>query len=208
MKKTLSPYLLVIALLAMNVLVAAQAPPPKAASPAPPAKAPVPSTPRISDAMVQSLLKAYDGASTQFLGLIKLEGDSAHVYVSSARQKIAKKGYDLAGTTGKYNPPADARKDILTVSCGDEDRADLFECLSLKVIAGGRTVKPLLYLPSNDVYVNGFGVKWRAKKVYAEYAIASLVDGFTVQYTDSANVQWEYVVTSEDAGKELLLTMK
>jgi hypothetical protein len=179
----------------------------KAAPPAAAKKA-APAVPRMSEDVVQDALKAWDGASTRFGGLLKEEGDSTHLFVTSARQRIAKKGYDLSGTTGKYTPPADARRDVVDVVCGDNDRSEIFNCVKVTVVVGGKTIKPIAYGASNDWYENGFGAKWRAKDVLATYLVAGLENGFTVTYADDSGVEWEFEVTADDAAKELLLTLK
>jgi hypothetical protein len=109
--------------------------------------------------------------------------------------------------SAKYNPPAETRRDVVTIICGDNDRSELFECVSVKVTANGRTVKPLTYRAANDVYQNGFGAKWRAKDVVATYPVRGLEQGFTVEYADETGVEWSFEVTAEDAAKELLLTL-
>lgn len=62
--------------------------------------APAQITPRISDGLLRALLNAWNGASTAFTGLSEMDDGSMKVFVSSARQVIARKGYELAGTRG------------------------------------------------------------------------------------------------------------
>ncbi len=164
--------------------------------------------PRMSPGIVRAALNAWNGASTQFTGLFVSEGETTKLHVSSNRQHIAFKSAQLVGSDGKFNPPADMRLDVVTIVCGDNDRAELFECVKVTVTAGGRAVKPLTYRAANDVYQNGFGAKWRAKDVVATYAIGDLVNGFKIDYSDETGVEWTFEVSADDAAKELLLTVK
>ena len=165
------------------------------------------SPPQIPEDVVQAALTAWNGARTNFSGIGDFKEDVQRLRINSARQGIARKAWEIVGTTAKYTPDAVMRHDTVTIICGNPERARRFECSRVTVLVEGREVKPILYLPENSEYQNGFGAKWNSQTVKASYPITGLEHGFTVQYADPSGVEWSFVVTAEAAEKELLLKL-
>lgn len=176
----------------------------KTAKPKPAAQAPVAF---LSDEAVAAALNAWNGASTHFTGLIEREGESTLIHIGSNRQAIAFRASELVGKPARFTPPPEMRRDVVTVVCGDNDRAELFECVSVRVLSSGKAVRHVTHHAANDLYENGFGAKWRARDVVATFRAEGLENGFVVEYTDASGVTRVFDVSAELAAKELLLVL-
>ena len=174
------------------------------------AKAPTtPAAPtlRLTDrhvAAIQSLTKgkpAYD-----FLGLSHSSGGTQRLHVISNRAEIAWKTAKAADSNGRYTPPLNERVDVVVISCGDSDLADIFECSRVRVTRPDKVeVKPLSYSAGPNVYKNGLGGTWTVREVFATYPVLPLAGGFIVDYASFDGTQWTFEISRGDAEQKLLL---
>lgn len=176
-------------------------------APSPPPKAPaVASVPRIPVEVVARLLTVgSESASTwEFLGIHKIEDDSRLLSISSGRQSIAFAAASGAQKGGRYTPPVGARADIVTISCGDEDLGERWDCARVSVVnVAGRRVAPLSYSGGPKAYRNALGATWTATLATASYRLSDLTKGFEVRYAGTDGTDFTEKVSAADVAAKL-----
>lgn len=144
--------------------------------------------------------------STDFLGISEYGDDRQRLYVASGRSLIAYNTAKATETGGSYRPPADLRRDIVSIDCGDSDLGELFECARVRVTPlDKRPVKPISYKAGPAAYKNALGARWTVREVMAVFSAKDLADGFVVEYSDFNGTDWTLNVSPEDAAEKLLL---
>ena len=167
-----------------------------------------PAVATLTNAQIQRLQEhSYTGSEYTFLGISVFDDEATKLHVGSNRQRIAWKTAQATSSRGRYTPPADVRRDIVTVSCGDSDFGKTFNCSGLHVTVRGRRIKPLAYVAGPNVYKNAMGVTWRAHEATATYAVRDLKNGFEVEYASTDGTSWTHPVSEEAASSELLLDL-
>jgi hypothetical protein len=170
-----------------------------------------PAPARLSDALVAAIVEySKKHTARHFPGIsvyVDDIGGSQKLYIYSSRSRIARKTGGAAKSGGRYTPSAVERLDTVSISCGDEDLGDIFECALVRVTTPeGKAVKPLSYSAGPRVYQNAFGATWTVQQVLATYAARDLIRGFAADYASPDGTEWTYKVSEEDAQYDLLLT--
>lgn len=191
---------------------AENADPPMSAAPATAASA-APMAEDISDTVVSRLValgvskkKDRFGALDLF-GLDERQGGSTRLFMTSARNGIARKSLEAARSNGTYTPLAADRRDTVDIHCGDAELSSRFDCSKLSVQANGQDVRPLVYSDGPSEHHNAMGAKWSTLGVSASYDARALKGGFVVDYAAPDGMSWKYTVTPRMAAKGLLLAI-
>lgn len=138
-------------------------------------------------------------------GFAESSGSSTKLFIVSARNMIASRTAEAAGSGGRFNPPPDMRRDIVFLSCGDHDFREVFECARVRLSSDGKAIEPLSYEAKQNSYRNALGASWDVREVFATFDARDLLKGFAVDYADPTGGEWTYTVTPEQAGVDLML---
>jgi hypothetical protein len=200
-----SSFVVVIVLALSSIEAAAGQTKPEPAVGPQSASPPTLTIPRIGDDLLALVRdKANQLGSFIFGGIV----DSQRLHVISGRAFIAFKLAQARESGGRYNPPESVRTDSVTVSCGNSELGDIFNCSSVSVKnAAGTRVKPVRYSAGSNAYSNALRAKWNVREVNAVYLATSLKDGFSVDYAAPDGSEWTYEVTPEVARDALLLDL-
>ena len=116
-----------------------------------PSIAPVP---RLTYNILSAIQRLANGKSTyDFLGLSDYGNNSSRLYVTSARALIAFKTAKASESNARYTPPANERLDTVSISCGDSDIGEIFECSRVRVMnREKRVIKPSLMPPTFSTF--------------------------------------------------------
>src|SRR6266850_1916225 len=88
-----------------------------------------------------------------FIGLSDYGNNSSRLYVTSARALIAFKTAKASESNARYTPPANERLDTVSISCGDSDIGEIFECSRVRVMnREKRVIKPSLMPPTFSTF--------------------------------------------------------
>lgn len=198
------------ALLSISTAWASQTP---TTAQAPPRPAPTTAAPPISSiprATIERLLLVGGeaGSTVEFLGIHKFDDDVSMLSITSNRQGLAFASASAASKGGTYTPPAEMRRDLVTISCGDADIGERWDCGRITVMnATGRRVAPVSYTAGPSIYRNALGSTWTATRATAIFRLSELVGGFSVRYAGTDGTEFTQAVSAREVDHVLFAEM-